>query len=307
MHCQGCAASVEGLLTGVPGVRSAEVSYGAGTARIELDGGPTQEELRAALARGGFGLPEGALGQRSVAQDVAFRRSEELARRHAEGRAAIGAAAGLVAVLTLRWVGAPASLAPWIAAPSVLIAGGPILVRGARALRRRSPDMDTLVGMGVASAWSAGLGGTFFPTTFGAAAHHVHAALMILTFVLLGRWLEGGARARAGDAVRALLDLAPPTVTVLRGGEEVTIPLAELERGERVLVRPGERVPADGVIVDGASEVDESMLTGEPFPIPRDPGDRVHAGTQNTLGALTVRVTGVGSDSALGRHREVDY
>jgi P-type Cu+ transporter len=304
MHCQGCATSVARLLEGVAGVQSAEVSYGAGRALLTLDGEPVEQHLRSALARGGYGLPEGALGERSAAQDVAFRRKEEAARRREEGRGALGAAVGLAAVLSLHFTHAAPWVAPLVAAPVLFICGRPILIRGARALRRGVPDMDSLVGMGAFSAWSAGALGAFFPTLFGAAAHHVHAAVMILAFVLFGRWLEGRARARAGEAVRALLDLAPPTARVLRGAEQVELPLDEVRVDQRVLVRPGERVPVDGKVIEGESSLDESMLTGEPFPVPRGPGERVHAGTLNGEGALTLRATGVGADTALGRIAE---
>jgi len=302
MHCQGCAASVKRLLEGVEGVAAAEVSYGTATAELEVDPALAREEaLRAALASGGFSLPEGALSGRGVARDVEYREAEEAERRRSEGRAFVVAAASLAALLTARVAGAPAALGPLLAAPAVLIAGRELLVRGFRALLRGAPDMDTLVGLGAASAWVAGLAGVLAPETLGATAHHVHAAPMILAFVLLGRWLEGRARSAAGRAVRALLDLAPPRARVLRAGEEVEVPLSEVEPGQLVLVRPGERIPVDGDVLSGESDLDESMLTGEPFPVERGPGERVHAGTLNGVGALSLRATGVGADTALGR------
>lgn len=301
MHCQGCAGAVERLLLEVEGVASAQVSYGTGMAQLDLDGTPTQEALAASLARGGYRLPEGALGARRIADDVAFREEEMGARRRQEGRAALGAGSSLAALLILRLAGGPPSIEPLLAAPAIFTAGGPLLLRGGRALVRRAPDMDSLVGMGALTAWTAGTLGTFLPSWFGAAAHHLHAGVMILTFVLFGRWLEGGARARASEAVRALLDLSPPTATILRGAEEVEVPLSEVQANQRVVVRPGERVPVDGTVVEGRSSLDESTLTGEPFPLERGPGERVHAGTLNLEGALTVRASSVGSETALGR------
>ena len=305
MHCQGCASSVRKLLLAVDGVRSAEVSYGAGTARVEIDEGRPEgelaRELARSLARGGYHMPPGALGERSIAEDVAFRERDERRRVRREGRSALLAGLSLLAVLALGGFASPPWLAPLVAAPAILVAGGPLIRRGARALRQGSPDMDTLVGLGTATAWLAGLWGAFFPGLLGGAAHHVHAALMILTFVLFGRWLEGRARFRAGAAVRALLDLTPPTATVIEEGKEVTIPLSEVRPNQRVRVRPGERIPVDGVILEGSSSLDESMLTGEPFPCERGPSERVHAGTLNGHGALTVRALSVGADTALGR------
>jgi Cu+-exporting ATPase len=122
--------------------------------------------------------------------------------------------------------------------------------------------------------------------------------------VLLGRELEARARASAGNAVQALLELAPPTARVLRRGIETEIPLAEVARGAVVIVRPGERIPVDGIVMEGRTSVDEALLTGESEPRERAPGDVVHGGTMNGNGSITIETTGVGADSALGRIAE---
>jgi Cu+-exporting ATPase len=158
--------------------------------------------------------------------------------------------------------------------------------------------------MGALTAWFAAAAGVIRPELVHDGASHVHAVVMIIAFVLLGRELEGRARARAGDAVRALLDLAPPTARVLRRGEEQVVPLAEVQRGNLVRIRPGERIPVDGTILSGTTSVDESMLTGESMPVERGAGDKLHAGTLNGNGSVSLQATGVGRDSALGRIAE---
>ncbi len=305
MSCQACAASVEGLLRSVEGIRDAEVSFGSRSAAVTLEGeGPDESRVRSVLAKAGYGLPEGAFGGRAVAADVAYSEREE-ARAQRANLAAVGVAAGSgLALLAAHMLAAPAWLGPVVAAPAVFIAGRGILTSGWKAARRRAPDMNTLVGLGALTAWTAGAFGVVAPAVFGAAGGHVHAAVMILAFVLFGRWLEGRARARASDAVRALLDLAPPTARILVRGEETIVPLADVRVGQLVLVRPGERIPVDGAVMDGRTSVDESMLTGESAPAERGPGDRVHAGTMNGLGALAIQATGIGADSALGRITE---
>lgn len=307
MTCQGCANSVERALRGVPGVLGAEVNFGSRTATIERDPElASGRDLAEAIEGAGFRVPADAGADvRSLTDDVAFAEREEgAARRRALRSFWIALGGGLLAVvlshLSLRPAGAWAGLA--VGAGVLVGAGREVLTDGWRALWRRAPDMNTLVGLGVVSAWSAALLALSWPDLFGHAPHHLRAALMILALVLLGRWLESGARARAGGAVRALLELAPATARVVEeDGSERVVPQSEMPRKAVVLVRPGERIPVDGEVVDGSSFVDESMLTGESFPRERAVGDRVHAGTLNGLGALRVRTTALGGATRLGR------
>ena len=302
MSCQACALKIEKVLGGLPGIDSAEVNFGSRSAKLRLSGEPVDEgEMARKLRAGGFGIPEGALSERTLEEDVAF--SERAAEEELAGsrRGFWLAAAGTTVLLLANAFGAPALLAPLLAAPVVFVAGRSILRRGWRSARGGSPDMNSLVGLGTTVAWSAGFFALFAPTWLGAAGAHLHAAAMITTFVLLGRWMEARARRGAGNALRALLELAPPTARVLRLGEEVLVPLEEVKLGQLVLVRPGERVPVDGAIVQGETAVDESHLTGESFPVERGPGERVHAGGINGLGAISLQATGIGTGSALGR------
>lgn len=201
----------------------------------------------------------------------------------------VAALRGLLAVLTV---------------PVWLWTGWPFLRAAWRATVRRTTDMHALIALGTGAAIVASLAATLAPGLFTSRSLQPHvyyeAALSIVALIHLGRWLEGRARRRTGEAVRALLRLAPATAhLVLADGDLKDRPAAELEAGDRVRVFPGERLPADGVVLQGASAVDESMLTGEPLPAVKGPGERVVGGTLNGEGALLVLVDRVGEDTEL--------
>jgi P-type Cu2+ transporter len=166
-----------------------------------------------------------------------------------------------------------------------------------RALRARTLDMMVLVAVAVGAGWLYSLG----VTLTGGGEVFYEAATVLTAFVLLGHWFEMRARGGANDAIRTLLDLAPPKAVVLRDGEPVEVSTAEVAVGDLLLVRPGAKVAADGVVEDGASEVDESMVTGESLPVHKAPGDRVIGATVNVAGTLRVRATKVGADTALAQ------
>jgi len=197
-----------------------------------------------------------------------------------------------------------------LATPVVLWAGWPFLVRAVQSVRHRSLNMFTLIGLGVSVAWSYSLVAVaapgLFPPAFrdhhGGVALYFEAAAAIVTLVLLGQVLELRARARTGAALRGLLELAPDTARRLRDGDaDEEVLLEEVAVGDRLRVRPGERVPVDGRIVEGRSAVDESMVSGEPIPVEKGPGDSVVGGTLNGGGSLVMRAERVGADTLLSR------
>jgi Cu+-exporting ATPase len=194
--------------------------------------------------------------------------------------------------------------------PVVFWCGWPLVARGWTSLVTLRLNMFTLIGLGVAAAYGfsavATLAPGLFPAGFrghdGAVGVYFESAAVIVTLVLLGQVLELRARASAGDAIRALLDLAPPTARRVRAdGVEEDVPLAEVRAGERLRVRPGERVPVDALVEEGASALDESLLSGESLPVEKGPGDAVTGGTLNTSGSLLVRAARVGADTLLAR------
>ncbi|HET9368654.1 MAG TPA: heavy metal translocating P-type ATPase [Vicinamibacterales bacterium] len=197
-----------------------------------------------------------------------------------------------------------------LATPVCTWAAWPFYVRFAASIRHRSPNMFTLIGLGVFVAYAYSVLATLVPaifppsfvTSMGTVAVYFEAAAVIVTLVLLGQVLELRARDRTGSAIRALLALAPETARRLRddGGEE-DVPLGHVHVGDRLRVRPGERIPVDGEVVDGASSVDESMVTGEPMPVRKQRGDRVVGATINGTGTLVMRAEHVGADTLLAR------
>jgi len=193
-----------------------------------------------------------------------------------------------------------------LATPVLFWSGASILARARASLANRRANMYTLVALGTGAAYLFSLFALLFPAHVPHIGHglplYFESAAVIVTLVLLGEWLERRARARAGGALRALLGLAPSTARRLEeDGSERDVPLAELEIGARLRVRPGERVPVDGRVLEGASAVDESMLSGEPVAVEKHAGERVHAGTQNGTGTLVIRAEQVGARTLLAR------
>jgi len=197
-----------------------------------------------------------------------------------------------------------------LATPVVFWGGWPFFVRAWQSLVNRSLNMFTLIGLGVGVAYIYSVVAALFPGIFphsftdhsGRVSVYFEAAAVIVTLVLLGQVLELRARSQTGAAIRALLGLAPKTARVIRnGGEEVDIPLDQVKVGDRLRVRPGEKIPVDGVVLEGASSIDESMVTGEPIPVEKQSGSRVTGATVNGTGSLIMRAERVGADTLLAQ------
>ncbi|MFZ5479801.1 MAG: heavy metal translocating P-type ATPase [Myxococcota bacterium] len=298
MHCASCVTRVEKVLRRVPGVREASVNYATGQAAVLAGDDVAPERLIEAVEKAGYGarVPR--------AQVLAEQDAEEAAALAVRWRKA--AFAGAVAVPAVAMMLLPH--APWMRAAEIalLVLSVPVMAWSGRdffvgawkGLRQGAFDMNTLIALGTGAAF----GLTAWAIATGQhGATYVDTIPVVIAMVLLGQALEARARRATGQALRALMDLAPPDAIVLRDGAEVTVPLAEVRNDDLVVVRPGARVPVDGVVEDGRSAVDQSMLTGEPVPVERGPGDRVVGGTINGAGVLRVRAAAVGDEAVLAR------
>ncbi len=303
MTCGSCAARIQKTLAKHAGVTDAEVNYATGRAVVTLD--PAQVEvgqLRQAVDRLGYQLaPLVEAGGSADAGDDA-EQAEARAMRSWLRRVLIATPPTLV-VLWLAMFSGELGEEPWarwvqfaLATPVQFYVGWPFLAEMVRRARRFTANMDTLIGIGTLAAYGYSTVALF---TGGFLYFEVAAAIVAL--LALGRYFEARAKSRAGHALRALLELGAKQARVLRDGQELLVDIAEVQVGELLRVRPGEKVPTDGEVVDGASSVDESMLTGESMPIDKQPGDRVAGATVNTSGVLTVRATAVGADTALSQ------
>ncbi|MBF6949118.1 copper-transporting ATPase, partial [Acinetobacter baumannii] len=202
--------------------------------------------------------------------------------------------------------GIPSQVLQWaelvLATPVVLWGAAPFFVRGWQSIKSRNLNMFTLIAIGVGAAYVFSIVATFFPNIFpdsfrdasGQVGVYYEAAAVIVTLVLLGQVLELKARSQTSGAIRALLELAPPTARrVDENGEEIEVSLDEVVSGDKLRVRPGEKLPVDGTVIDGNSNVDESMVTGEPIPVSKVAGDTVTGGTVNGTGTLLVEAVNV--------------
>ncbi len=313
MTCASCAARVEKALDALPGV-SASVNYATERAHILAPIALDVAALVRAVQATGYG---------ASVPDADAPGADRLAERaHDLGRDLALAAVLAVPVIALAMV--PAWQFPgwqWVSlalATPVYVWSGSRFHRSAWVnLRHKSATMDTLVSLGTTAGylWSlyaligggAGAIGYTHPFTFALARHDTMASIYfeavvgIIAFLLAGRWFEARARSRAGEAIRALLTLGASNATVLRDGAETRVPIDRVRVGDEFVVRPGEKIATDGVVVAGASAVDESMVTGEAVPVDKAVGDAVVGATINANGRLVVRATGVGADTQLAR------
>ena len=308
MSCAACVARVERALKAIPGVKEAQVNLASATATIIYDSALAGlSDFRRAIEGEGYEFL-GLLSEAPSREDLEEKRLKGLKKR----LVIAWALAPLVFVLSMPTLfpfvkKIPLETRFWLlfllSTPVEFYAGAEFLIQALKALRHRSADMNTLVSLGTLSAYLYSAVVTFFPEAFRRAGLPLHvyydSATMIIAFVLLGRYLEVKARGRATEAVRKLLKLAPPVARVIKDGEEKEIPAEALLPGEVVVVRPGERLPADGVILEGETALDESMLTGESLPVEKGPGDKVIGGTLNTHGVIKVRVERTGKDTVL--------
>ncbi len=292
MTCASCALLIEMLLRRDPRIEEATVNFATETAAIR--GRIGKEELLQLIGRWGYGAqPLGSLAQRKL-QLVKEEQRLTAARNRFVGSGILSVPATLIALSMprrglLRW----AQLL--LTTPVVFVAGRPLFSKAWALARHRSANMDTLVALGAGSAYLYSVVSLLTRRR----ELYFEAAAGIITFVLFGRYLEEKARGQAQKAIRSLIDLQPITANVIRAGTEITVPIDDVAVGEVMIVRPGERIPTDGEVIEGRTTVDESMVTGESLPVVKEPGQPVIGGCVNGNGALRVRVSEIGADTVL--------
>ncbi|MCA1718261.1 MAG: heavy metal translocating P-type ATPase, partial [Actinobacteria bacterium] len=306
MTCAACARRVEKALSGTDGVRMAGVNFATEKAMVEYDPGVAGvRDFEQAVEGAGYGVV------REEEEDT----EETHAREYRKLRSHFLAAAFLTALILIGSLphmfgfGVPVPMG-WlnfgllILATPVQFWAGWRFYRGAwGSLRHASADMNTLVAVGTSAAYLYSAVATLAPGLFAAGRADVYfdTSALIITLILLGRLLEARARGRTSEAIKKLAGLRAKTARVVRDGEELDVPVEDVEVGDVVVVRPGEKIPVDGRVVSGESAVDEAMITGEPMPVVKRAGDEVIGATLNTSGSFRFEATRVGKDTALSR------
>ena len=303
MTCASCVARVEKALLRVPGVESAAVNLATERAHVTAYAG-TVDAARLAEAVEMTGFTAALVADTAIPSDE--EPAQERNRRELH-HVLIGAAlsAPLVAGMAGDLLGLNLMLPPWVqfllATPVQFWLGWRFYRAGFMAARAGSGNMDLLVALGTSAAW--GLSVYMMLTAHPGHTPHLYfeASAVLITFVLLGKWLEARAKGRTAAAIRALMTLRPDTARVRRDGVDTELPIAQVRVGDLVAVRPGERIPVDGRVAEGAGGVDESMLTGESLPVEKAPGSRVTGGSINLDGLLLVETTAVGAETMLAK------
>ena len=317
MTCAACSAAVERASRKLPGVKSATVNLATNRGVFEYDPAAVKlSEIKAAIAGAGY-TPKDVEGEKSRDAE-AERRLRELNVMHVR---LVVAAAFSLPILYI----AMSHMFPVLGLPiptfmgshdfplvfalvqlaltiPVMIAGSRFFRVGMKTLLKLSPNMDTLVAIGTGSAFLYGIFATvkiYLGSFENAQSLYFESAAVVITLVMLGKYLEAVSKGKTSEAIKKLMNLRPKTATILKDGAELEVPLDEVAVGDTVVVRPGSAVPVDGVVLEGASSVDESMLTGESLPVEKSPGSDMTGGSINGEGLITFRATRVGADTAL--------
>lgn len=307
MSCAGCVDTVQRTLNSLSGVKSAEVNFADKTATVTGDVSP--DTLVSAVSGAGYtaSVLKGEDSESEKEGEEAALYRDLLKRTIVSG--VLSAVIFVVSMFhILPMLDTPAGRIAWgivsLLTLFVLVYGGGRFFTGAlKSFRNHSANMDTLVAIGTGVAWVYSTFVVLFPNAVGDLAGHLYfeTAALIIALIDLGAALEMRARGKTSEAIKRLIGLKPRTARVVRGGAEIDVPISDVVLGDVVRVRPGEKIPVDGVITEGSSQIDESMLTGEPMPAEKGVGDDVVGGTINKSGSFLFRATRVGEETALAR------
>ncbi len=313
MTCASCVMHVEHALNGVAGVRLAQVNLATEKASVEfMPGVVSLNALRKAVEDAGYNM-DGVAGDGTTDEDEIERLSKTREVRELRNKLVMALTLGIVVIM-----GTLKDVFPWmpeflqnrytlwaLATPVVFWAGWGFFTSGLGAVRHGTANMFTLIALGTGTAYLFSAAVTVFPGFFEArgveSAVYFDTAAIIVGLILLGRYLEARAKGQTSEAIRRLMGLQAKTARVLRDGKEEDIPVEQVFVGDLIVVRPGENIPVDGTVIDGASAVDESMLTGESLPVEKAAGAQVFGATTNRTGSFTFRAAKVGTDTVLSQ------
>ena len=311
MHCASCASIIEKTLKKVEGVHSVEVNYGTEAAKISYNDTKTNpEQLSKKIEPLGYSLV--IAGDHSKHSDTSDLSDMKWKVVSAIPLAVVSAFImgweilsqfGVSLEMSFVWKELFHHLLPLMATYVLFVVGKPYLLGFYRFLRYGKANMDTLIGLGTFVAYLYSFAVTAFEDTLRpfitVDATYYDVTIIVITFIALGKYLEARAKVKTGDAIEKLLNLQAKTALVIRNGKEVEISVDQVVHGELVIVKPAGKIPVDGILTDGSSYVDESMISGEPMPVKKGVGDAVVAGTINTSGSFTFKATKVGSETML--------
>ena len=316
MSCAGCAKRIKQAIQTIPGVVESNVNFALEQARVKYYAEHTSiEAIQQTVTDAGYAAQP--LTEMGALQEEEEKAAREVEQRDLTGKVILGAVIGLLLVFGSlpSMTGLPVPLLPvWLHNPWVqLVLSVPVMLwcsqtfwlGAAKAFKRHTADMNTLVALGTGAAYLYSLSATFFPSFFlaqGLAAEvYYEAAVVIITLILLGRLLKNRARGQTSEAIRQLIGLQAKTARVIRRGKAVDLPVESVTVGDVIFLRPGEKIPVDGEVIEGSSAVDESMVTGEPLPVKKQVGDEVIGATINKTGSFKFRASRVGKDTVLAQ------
>ncbi|MEP7200058.1 MAG: heavy metal translocating P-type ATPase [Chloroflexota bacterium] len=304
--CASCATGLEQVVKDIPGVSSVAVNPVAETVTVEYDDARANPGMFADRIHHAYGfeakLPD---GEHAAHDHVQVAREDEL--RRLQRMVIIGAVLSAIIILLAFTPILPMSIANYVlfvlATPVQFYVGGQFFNSFVRGLRHRNANMDTLVAVGTGAAYGYSALVTFVPQLFGGvdAQTYFDVGALVITLIMLGKYFEARAKSSANDAIRKLLALGAKTARVIRDGNEQDIPIEQVVVGDVIQVRPGEKIPVDGVVLDGNSTVDQSVVTGESIPVEKQAGDSVIGATINKTGAFKFTATKVGKDTVLAQ------
>ncbi len=300
MTCAACVSAVDKALHKVPGVTLAQVNFASRTA--DVYGDAKAADLISALQRAGYGGDEIVDPEVAQAQQLA-KLKQDLKLRSIYAAVGVTFGMGLMLFAMDLGIGPAQQLIGWLTLLIMVLTGRHFFSSGFKALRAGHANMDTLVAIGTGSAWLYSIAVVYMPAWFPEAARGVYfeSAVVIIGFINLGQALELRARSKTQTSLNALLNLKASHAWLIGDGEDIEVPVAQVQVGDHLRLKPGAKVPVDGVVLEGQTNVDEAMLTGEPIPVTKGLGDQLAAGTINQQGSVIFKATKVGNTTALAQ------